>query len=134
MIDVRFPSLKKNTHRRFCYVQFKTTNEAKAATDLDGKTLSEKLKLVVRISDPERRQDRSGAIYEGRELHVGNIHWDLNENDISEAFHQYGKVERIRIPKSTEGKSKGFAFIVFSTKASGIPPSSRKHLLTSLVG
>ena len=116
VVDIRFPSLKGNTHRRFCYVQFKTSGEAQAATQLDGEIQDEELELSVKISDPGKRQERVGPLYEGRELHLGNIDWTATEEDISQAFSKYGKVEKVRIPKDVKGKSKGFGFVVFSNK------------------
>ncbi|KAE8390158.1 hypothetical protein BDV23DRAFT_87577 [Aspergillus alliaceus] len=116
IIDVRFPSLKYNTHRRFCYVQFRTAQAAQNATKLDGTTVGKHLKLVAKISDPSRKQDRHGPIYEGREIHVSNIDWKASEADLKELFSQYGTVELVRIPKKVDGGSKGFGYVVFSSK------------------
>jgi RNA recognition motif-containing protein len=116
VVDVRFPSLKFNTHRRFCYVQFKSTDQAKEATNLDGKTVGGKLKLVVKLSDPSRKQNRSGPMYEGREIYMGNVDWLATEDEISAICSKYGTVERVRIPRNMAGKSKGAAFVVFESK------------------
>ncbi|KAL8940905.1 MAG: hypothetical protein Q9216_002535 [Gyalolechia sp. 2 TL-2023] len=116
IIDVRFPSLQGNTHRRFCYVQFKTADQATSATELDGQTFGSKLKLVARISDPSRRQNRVGALDEGREIHVRNLDWAVTETELEALFSKYGDVEQTRIPRDFSGKSKGFAFVVLSTK------------------
>ncbi|KAI9712201.1 MAG: hypothetical protein M1812_006935 [Candelaria pacifica] len=116
ILEVRFPSLQGNTHRRFCYVQFKSPSEAQAATRLDGKSVDEKRKLVAKISDPSRKKDRSGALHEGREVHIADLDRAATEEDLERFFAQYGTVERVRIPKNMAGKSKGFAFVVFSTK------------------
>ncbi|KAI9727791.1 MAG: Splicing factor [Cirrosporium novae-zelandiae] len=116
VVDVRFPSLKYNTHRRFCYVQFQSSSQAKAAAELDGHAVTEKLKLVARVSDPSRKQERSGAVYEGREIYISNVDWSATEDELKQIFSKYGSVERIRIPTKLDGKSKGFAFVTFSTK------------------
>ncbi|KAI9783872.1 MAG: Splicing factor [Candelina submexicana] len=116
IIDVRFPSLQGNTHRRFCYVQFKSSSDAQAATTLDGKPVDEKRKLVAKISDPSRKKNRSGALHEGRELHIANLDRAATEADLERSFDQYGTVESVRIPKNMAGKSKGFAFVVFRSK------------------
>ncbi|KAI9833622.1 MAG: hypothetical protein M1819_003575 [Sarea resinae] len=116
IIDVRFPSLKYNTHRRFCYVQFKSSSQAHAATQLHGKSLGDKQKLVVRVSDPSHKQSRTGPVYEGRELFLSNLDWDVTEDEISQIFSKFGTVEKVRLPRNISGKSKGMAFVVFSSK------------------
>ncbi|KAI1934741.1 Splicing factor [Ophidiomyces ophidiicola] len=115
IVEVRFPSLKYNTHRRFCYVQFTSAVDAHTAIELDQKRVGESLKLVVKISDPSRRQARSGAFEEGREIHISNLDWKATEDDLVELFTAFGKVEVARIPKKADGGSKGFAFVVFTT-------------------
>lgn len=116
MVDIRFPSLKYNTHRRFCYVQFKSASQADQAIKLDGTGVGEKMKLVVKKSDPGHKEGRKGPIYEGRELYVSNVDWSATEEEVSEIFRKYGTVERVRIPRNVGGKSKGTAFVVFATK------------------
>ncbi|KAB8206239.1 hypothetical protein BDV34DRAFT_224586 [Aspergillus parasiticus] len=116
IIDVRFPSLKYNTHRRFCYVQFKTAEAAHSATKLDGTTVGKGLTLTAKISDPSRKQDRHGPIYEGREIHVSNVDFKASERDVQELFSKYGTVELVRLPRKVDGGSKGFGYVVFSTK------------------
>ncbi|MCJ1471572.1 Splicing factor [Lambiella insularis] len=116
IISVRFPSLKYNKRRRFCYVQFKSPNQAQAATELNGSPQDGDLKLDVKISDPGHKKARSGPPHDRRELHVVNVDWSATEDDLSQLFSKYGTVESVRIPRGLGGKSKGFAFIVFSRK------------------
>ncbi|KAL1953910.1 hypothetical protein VTO42DRAFT_2032 [Malbranchea cinnamomea] len=116
IIEVRFPSLKYNTHRRFCYVQFASSASAYAATELDNKIVADNYRLVAKISDPSKRQERSGPVEEGREIHISNLDWKATEEDLVELFTAYGHVEAARIPTKANGGSKGFAFVVFSTK------------------
>ena len=118
ILDIRFPSLKYNTHRRFCYVQFTVNSQAQAATELDGMEVNDNLKLVAKISNPLNKQDRSGALEEGREIYVRNIDWSLSEDDLGLVFKKYGTVESVRIPRGVGGKSKGFGYVVFSSKVS----------------
>ncbi|KAL8674651.1 MAG: hypothetical protein Q9168_000959 [Polycauliona sp. 1 TL-2023] len=116
IVDVRFPSLKYDTHRRFCYVQFSTADEALKATELHGQAVGAKLKLVVKMSDPSQRHHRVGALEEGREVHVVNLHWDVTEKELASAFSRYGQIEKTKIPTDLSGKSKGFAFVAFKSK------------------
>lgn len=78
--------------------------------------MGEKLALVAKISDPAKKQERSGAIEEGREIHVTNFPWKTTEGDLVELFTAYGNVESARIPTKADGSSKGFGFVAFTTK------------------
>jgi squamous cell carcinoma antigen recognized by T-cells 3 len=120
IIDVRFPSLKYNTHRRFCYVQFRLNPQAQAATELDGQPVDENMKLVAKISNPAAKQDRSGAIEDGREVYCKNVRWSASEDDIKNLFAKYGTVESVRIHRNVAGKSMGYCFVVFSSQVSPI--------------
>lgn len=121
---MRFPSLQYNAHRRFCYIQYKSSSQAQAATELNGQTLDGKLAIVAKLSDPENKQARQGAMHEGRELYLANVDWSATGAEIKEAFSIFGKVESVRIPTKVGGASKGIAFVVFATKVSLIrgPP------------
>ncbi|KAL9114683.1 MAG: hypothetical protein Q9227_001361 [Pyrenula ochraceoflavens] len=117
IVDIRFPSLKYDTHRRFCYVQFKLNSQAQAAAEAkDGEVVSaEGLHLLAKISNPLNKQDRSGATAEGRELFVKNLHRDAAENDVKTLFSTHGKVDSVRIPRNMNDKSKGFGYVIFET-------------------
>jgi hypothetical protein len=97
-------------------VQFRSSGDAHNATKLNGTRVGSDLNLVVKISDPTRREDRHGPVYEGREIHISNIDWKANEGDLKEVFQKYGTIETVRIPRKVDGGSKGFGYIVFSTK------------------
>lgn len=114
--SVRFPSLKVNSHRRFCYVQFRDAAEAQAATTMDGKALGGQLVLSAKISNPMAKKDRTGPIEEGRECYVGNVERNAREEDVKELLGAYGVVESVRVLRKPNGVSKGAAFVVFTTK------------------
>ena len=123
IVDVRFPSHSVSNKRRFCYLQFRSFEQAKAASsELHNASINGDLKLVVKLSDPARKGKRHGAIYEGREVYVSNVDWNAQEKDVQEVFEKYGRVERVRIPRSKEGKSKGMAFVAFEDKVSHCCP------------
>jgi RNA recognition motif-containing protein len=119
IFSTRWPSLKYNAHRRFCYVSFKSkTASEKAVSTLDGKLLEGKFKLEVKVSDPTSKKPREGAVAEGREVHVGNLDRAANEEELKVVFEKYGKVENVKILRNMAGKSKGGAFVTFITKES----------------
>ncbi|KAK0744739.1 hypothetical protein B0T21DRAFT_358278 [Apiosordaria backusii] len=108
--SIRFPSLKENAKRRFCYLTFRERAFAEAALKLDGKALGGKYKLVVKISDPAHKQHRQGAQEEERELHVMNIPRSMKEDEVQGHFAKAGNVLSVRIPHP------GTAFVVMQTK------------------
>ena len=116
VVSVRFPSLKFNNRRRFCYVQFLTTEMARAAEGaLDEKILDGNHKLLAKLSDPDAKKQRSGAQAEGRELFVKNIDRSVPDHEVKEFFEQYGKVVNVNCVKLVNGRRTGTAFIVFAT-------------------
>ena len=86
IFSIRWPSLKFNTHRRFCYISFRTAEGAAAATKLDGQSLGGVYKLVSKYSNPAKKKDREGAMAEGRELHITSLDPSLTEDDVKEVF------------------------------------------------
>ena len=45
-------------------------------------------------------------------IYVGNLAYEINKEDLSEVFAEYGVVKRIHIPTDREtGRVRGFAFV-----------------------
>jgi RNA recognition motif-containing protein len=45
-------------------------------------------------------------------IYVGNLSYDVNKDDLTEVFTEYGEVKRVHIPTDREsGKMRGFAFV-----------------------
>ena len=116
IVSVRFPSLKFNSRRRFCYVQFLTYDMAKAAeAAMNDKKLDGSHNLLAKISDPDAKKQRSGAQAEGRELFVRNIEWKVPDHEIKTFFEQYGTVVNMNVVKLVNGRRTGTVFIIFSS-------------------
>ncbi|KAK3998106.1 squamous cell carcinoma antigen recognized by T-cells 3 [Cladorrhinum sp. PSN332] len=114
--DIRLPSLKHNTKRRFCYIVFREQASAAAALQLHGRPLKGgKYTLSVQISDPSQKKSRSGALAEGRELHVGNLPRSMTEEEVAGLFEKAGAVDSVRILHDKNGKSKGSGFVIMET-------------------
>ncbi len=124
IVDIRFPSLKYNTHRRFCYVQFKLSTDAESATELDGEDLGDNLKLLAKLSDPGQKKPREGAMYDGRELYLVNLDRNTTKADIKQVFKKYGSIESVKILTKVDGTSRGIGYVVFRSKVNTIPLDS----------
>ncbi|MGB3404280.1 MAG: RNA-binding protein [Microcoleaceae cyanobacterium] len=45
-------------------------------------------------------------------IYVGNLSYDVSEEDLTEVFKEYGEVKRATIPNDREtGRSRGFGFV-----------------------
>ncbi|KAF2746689.1 hypothetical protein M011DRAFT_468389 [Sporormia fimetaria CBS 119925] len=121
VLEVRFPSLKFDTHRRFCYVQFASPEEAKAATKLDDTNVGG-FKLMAKISNPQAKKKRESAADEGREVYIRRLTYTLKKADIKKAFDEFGKIENINMPTIPNGKhqgnNRGYCFVTYDNKES----------------
>ncbi|GMM38822.1 U6 snRNP complex subunit [Saccharomycopsis crataegensis] len=125
VISIRFPSLKYNVDRRFCYIEFATSKEALAAVEkLDHKQLRNEFPhpLTVKISNPKEKHHRSKtAAEEGRELYLNNLDFfKVDASLLEKSFGAYGKIQKIHLPLSHKSvsngrKNDGFGFITFET-------------------
>ena len=51
-------------------------------------------------------------------IYVGNLSWDVNEEELRKAFAEHGQVTSVRIISDAfSGKSKGFGFVEMAEKA-----------------
>ena len=54
-----------------------------------------------------------------KKLYIGNLSFDVTEEELEKSFSQYGEVASVAIIKdSVSGRSKGFGFIEFADEAS----------------
>ena len=45
-------------------------------------------------------------------IYVGNLSYEVNQEDLNEVFTEYGTVKRVHVPTDREtGRKRGFAFI-----------------------
>lgn len=50
-------------------------------------------------------------------VYVGNLSYDVTEEDLSAVFSEYGSVKRVKLPVDREtGRMRGFAFVDMSTE------------------
>jgi squamous cell carcinoma antigen recognized by T-cells 3 len=103
IFDVRWPSKKYKSTRRFCYVQYTSPvryprlhdiwklipllqSAATSALSLHGYEAGSERTLTVYISNPERKQERSDASANAREIYVAGLSKSVNEKDLRKLF------------------------------------------------
>lgn len=51
-------------------------------------------------------------------IYVGNLSYEVSQEDLNEVFTEYGTVKRIHIPSDREtGRPRGFAFVEMESEA-----------------
>ncbi|CAD6967408.1 unnamed protein product [Tilletia controversa] len=123
IFSVRWPSKKFSEKRRFVYVQYANPEAAKAALVENGVKLSETTKLVVALSDPDRKKKRSDAQANLKELYITGLPRVATvAEEVRALFEQYGTVDDLRIPtakekdsRALEGQIQGIAFVDMHT-------------------
>jgi RNA recognition motif-containing protein len=51
-------------------------------------------------------------------IYVGNLSYDVTEQDVTQAFGEYGTVTRVHLPTDREtGRMRGFAFVEMSAES-----------------
>lgn len=54
----------------------------------------------------------------GTKLFVGNLSWTATEDDVRNAFAEFGEIVEVAIPRDERDRSRGFAFVTYSTSES----------------
>ncbi|RMZ88849.1 hypothetical protein DV736_g3920, partial [Chaetothyriales sp. CBS 134916] len=119
IVSVRFPSLQGNKRRRFCYVEFKSSDQAQTALELNGREV-QGLAMTVKISNPALRKQRYIALNQANVVFVGQLPFRASEDELTHAFAGFGDIEQVRMPRDVQNKSrnKGIAFITYKTAES----------------
>ena len=51
-------------------------------------------------------------------IYIGNLSYEINQEDLNEVFTEYGTVTRVHIPTDREtGRVRGFAFVEMESEA-----------------
>ena len=112
--------------RGFGYVDFASSAEAlRASKEAHGKELDGRA-LRVDLQPPRGPQERveSRAKHFKDELSapsntlfIGGLAWALTEDDVWNAFAEFGEVAGVRLPKEIEsGRPKGFGYVEFTSE------------------
>ncbi|KAJ7855952.1 hypothetical protein B0H14DRAFT_2353000 [Mycena olivaceomarginata] len=118
LFELRWPSKKYKSTRRFCYVQFASPASAQRALELDGRELEPNMALSVAISNPERRKERTDQDANEREIYVAGLSKFTTKVDLEKLFATYGSVKEVRMATDKDGHSRGFSFVEFEEESS----------------
>ncbi|PWZ01579.1 hypothetical protein BCV70DRAFT_210771 [Testicularia cyperi] len=91
VFNVRWPSKRFVTTRRFCYVQFTDPEAARSSLALDKREVTPDRTLTVALSDPSRRKQRTDAQENTRELFVSGLPRNITEDQL-----KFGPVTGLR--------------------------------------
>ncbi|TFK90773.1 RNA-binding protein Prp24 [Polyporus arcularius HHB13444] len=116
IFDVRWPSKKFKSTRRFCYVQYTSPAAAEAALELNGTDVGEGHRMSVLISNPERKKERTDSDANDREVYVAGLSKYVTKQELEALFKTYGAVKDVRMILDDKGLSKGFAFVEFENE------------------
>ena len=51
-------------------------------------------------------------------IYIGNLSYEVNQDDLKEVFAEYGTVKRVHVPSDREtGRPRGFAFVEMESEA-----------------
>ncbi|XP_021903643.1 RNA-binding protein 39 isoform X2 [Carica papaya] len=106
------------------YIEFYDVMSVPMAIALSGQPLLSQ-PVMVKPSEAEKNLVQStvaggstGLIgpYSGgaRRLYVGNLHFNMTEDDLRKVFEPFGTVELVQLPLDEAGHCKGFGFVQFS--------------------
>ena len=117
VVDVRIPKVKQSGDRvnRYAFVEFQSEKDVGYAEKI--------LNMIplygrgLKVSPATVRQDKKNSI--GALLHIGNLAPEVNEKLLYDTFSSFGSIDQAPSFSydSVTGKSKGFAFIGFTSFA-----------------
>ncbi|TYH26388.1 hypothetical protein ES288_A03G248300v1 [Gossypium darwinii] len=122
--DVRL-IMDRNSRRSkgFAYVEFYDVMSVPMAIALSGQPLLGQ-PVMVKPSEAEKNLAQSttsvaagqtGSHAGGaRRLYVGNLHFNITEDQLRQVFESFGTVELVQLPLDESGHSKGFGFVQFA--------------------
>ncbi|KAI0029755.1 hypothetical protein K488DRAFT_7203, partial [Vararia minispora EC-137] len=75
------------------------------------KRKAEEFRIAKETYKPSEDPEAVGDPY--KTLFVSRLHKNTTENDLRREFETYGAIERVRIVRDKQGRSRGYAFIVY---------------------
>ncbi|EMR09306.1 hypothetical protein PNEG_02266 [Pneumocystis murina B123] len=109
------------------YVEFRDEESVHKAINMTGQRLLG-IPIIVQLTEAEKnRQAKADAMITtgGRQsdapfhrLYVGNIHFNLTEDDLRQIFEPFGELEFVQLQKEHDtGRSRGYGFVQYRDPA-----------------
>lgn len=110
---------------RVGYVEFKNEESVAQALQLTGQKLLG-IPIIVQVTEAEKnRQARNSESGGGHpnsipfhRLYVGNIHFNVTEQDLQAVFEPFGELEFAQLQKDENNRSRGYGFVQYVTPIS----------------
>ncbi|KAL9945075.1 hypothetical protein D7B24_005772 [Verticillium nonalfalfae] len=102
------------------YVEFKSEDTVTQALQLTGQKLLG-IPIIVQLTEAEKNRQvrtteaagtQSNSIPFHR-LYVGNIHFNVTEQDLQAVFEPFGELEFVQLQKDDTGRSRGYGFVQY---------------------
>lgn len=128
VVSIRFPSLKLNQSRRFCYVEYASPQLAHLAIlnyqgkEFEDEISNKKYRLVVDISKPNSKKSKTNTAITEREIYIQNLNFkSTTESDLEALFQTIGTIDSVKVPLNEKMKNQGninngYAFVVFKSE------------------
>ncbi|KAK7442130.1 hypothetical protein CaCOL14_000720 [Colletotrichum acutatum] len=105
---------------RVGYVEFKNEDSVTQALQLTGQKLLG-IPIIVQLTEAEKnRQVRNSETTNAHpnsipfhRLYVGNIHFNVTEQDLQAVFEPFGELEFVQLQKDDNGRSRGYGFVQY---------------------
>ncbi|EFQ33399.1 CC1-like family splicing factor [Colletotrichum graminicola] len=102
------------------YVEFKNEDSVTQALQLTGQKLLG-IPIIVQMTEAEKnRQVRTTETTAAHpnsipfhRLYVGNIHFNVTEQDLQAVFEPFGELEFVQLQKDDNGRSRGYGFVQY---------------------
>lgn len=103
---------------RVGYVEFKNEESVTQALQLTGQKLLG-IPVIVQVTEAEKNRQARNPEASGphpnsipfHRLYVGNIHFNVTEQDLQAVFEPFGELEFVQLQKDENGRSRGYGFV-----------------------
>ncbi|XP_054717886.1 squamous cell carcinoma antigen recognized by T-cells 3-like [Uloborus diversus] len=121
--EVRLVKDYKGRSKGFCYVVYKSEEDAKKALTKDREMLDGRPMLVSPCEDKKNRLSSQSKFkfslgLERNKLFIKNLPFSTTKEDLENMFKEYGSLKEVRIVTYRNGHSKGLAYVEYQDEAS----------------